>query len=799
VTVVSDDAQLGDVELFDPPPWRRAFAPSDVLRLVVGIALILGGVVIARLAQSTVEGVASDLAGVLARLPDQARSLVLSTAQLVTSLVPAIAFVVLVLRRRWKVALLLIVTGLLASLAMTAVDAIVINHSLSGALVDLQRAESARSETYPSSYVVAATMAVVTVAAPWVSRRWRRVMWWGVGLLVVLRLLAVTYPAFDLVLSLGVGTTVGALVLLVFGSPNDEPSGAELLAALRSVGMHPKRIARLPRSGSQLRYSVTDGDGSAYLVGLRTPDERDADLLDRAYRGLRFQATEVDVGYSTLKRRVEHEALVLTLAERAGLRVASVAHIGTTSHGSAFLVTRAAPSRPMTEDDLRDPEILRSVWTHLGLLHDAGLAHRRLTLQALRLDDTDEVWFTDFDSAQTAPSEREEARDVAELLTETALVVGVRDAVATAVAAIGPAVIAQSLRMLQPLALPPATRKRAKAVPRLLDQLRDEVNEATGAPEVELEHLERIRPRTVLIIGASALAFYTLLPQLTNLSGTIDSFRSANFAWIGAALLASIVTYVWAAISFQGAVADPVPFVPDLRLQVASSFTGLVGPGGAGGYALKGRFLQRVGVGGPEAAASVAVAAVAGLAVHITLLVGFILWSGQSGIGGFSLPDSETVLLVMAGLLAVVGVFLAIGPVRQRLLVPVVRGVKTGLGELSHVFRQPSRVAALFGGSAALTLTYVAAMACCIQAYGGGLTLAQIGAAYLAGVAIATLAPTPGGLGALESALIAGFTGFGLPDSAAISAVLTFRLLTFWLPVLPGWFALTWMQRNEEV
>jgi undecaprenyl-diphosphatase len=462
-------------------------------------------------------------------------------------------------------------------------------------------------------------------------------------------------------------------------------------------------------------------------------------------------------------------------------------------------VTTRPPTRPLTADDLRDPDVVRSLWLQLLALHDAGVAHRRLALPALSIDDEGSVWLADFDGAQTAPSDRELARDVAELLTETALVIGPHDAVAAAVAVIGPGRVAPSLRMLQPLALPPSTRSRAKAVPRLLDDLRDEVNAATGEPGLQLEDLERIKPRTVLIIGASTLAFYSLLPQLANLGDTVDSFQHARFQWIAAALVASAVTYVFAAVAFQGAVSDGVPFAPNVRLQVASSFTSLVGPAGAGGFALKGRFLQRVGVGGPEAAASVAVSAVGGFAIHITLLVGFILWSGQSGVGGFSLPDSDTILLVLAIVLAVVGVLLAIGPVRQKLLVPLLRGVKTGIGQIGQVFSNPARVAELFGGSAGLTLTYVVAMVCSVQAFGGGLSFAQIGAAYLAAVAIATLAPTPGGLGALESALIAALTGFGLSSGAAVSATLTFRLLTFWLPVLPGWFSLGWMQRNEEV
>jgi len=115
------------------------------------------------------------------------------------------------------------------------------------------------------------------------------------------------------------------------------------------------------------------------------------------------------------------------------------------------------------------------------------------------------------------------------------------------------------------------------------------------------------------------------------------------------------------------------------------------------------------------------------------------------------------------------------------------------------VFRRPARVAELFGGSAGVSLTYIAALVCSIEAFGGHLGVAQVGTAYLVAVAIATLSPTPGGLGALESALIAGLTGFGLSAGVAISAVLTFRLATFWLPVFPGWLTLGWMQRNDEL
>jgi uncharacterized membrane protein YbhN (UPF0104 family) len=37
----------------------------------------------------------------------------------------------------------------------------------------------------------------------------------------------------------------------------------------------------------------------------------------------------------------------------------------------------------------------------------------------------------------------------------------------------------------------------------------------------------------------------------------------------------------------------------------------------------------------------------------------------------------------------------------------------------------------------------------------------------------------------------------GLGAGAAVSAVLTYRLATYWLPVLPGWYSLRLLQRGD--
>jgi undecaprenyl-diphosphatase len=70
---------------------------------------------------------------------------------------------------------------------------------------------------------------------------------------------------------------------------------------------------------------------------------------------------------------------------------------------------------------------------------------------------------------------------------------------------------------------------------------------------------------------------------------------------------------------------------------------------------------------------------------------------------------------------------------------------------------------------------------------------------YLGSSILAAAAPTPGGLGAMEAALVAGFTGVGLDPGVAVAAVLSYRLVTYWLPILPGWASFQHLQRRDFI
>ena len=788
------------VVLFPPPPDHQRWAPADILRLLVSLAVVVLGLFATTFAEATVSGAESDIVAAIDRVPISVEQAVLGTAQVIATFVPLGALAVVIWKRRWK----LLGTLWLASFVASASAALVLDW-VGDREVAVQLAERAARGTslvaadFPTTEYLATAAAAVTIGAAYLPRQWKRAAWGWVVVLVLLRLLGPSQPPLSIWVAVSLGVVIGSLALLVFGSPNQEPSGEHVLEALREVGLDPVEIRRRDEETTHAVYETVERGGSQMFVKLRTPDDRTWDLLSRLHRLIRLRSSEVGRPFSTLKRRVEHEALATRTARDGGAPTPAVVGVGVTAGGAAFLVEELITGRRLSDLDELDDDVLRDAFAAVRAIHATRTAHHNLSLDNIVLDDDGRVWLVDYDDAELAADRRERARDVAELLVAVGLAVGPERSVAFGVEALGADEVAACLPLVQPLALSRSLGKSIKGERKLLDRLREEIHERTGADDVPLERLARVQPRTLVMIFAGALAFYSLLPQFGNLGDTVDAFGDARWEWMPALLGAALIYFVFATISFLGSVAQPMPVAASARSQVATAFAQLVGPASAGKMALAGRFLQRNGLTPPEASASVALNTIAGIATHLLLMAGFFAWAGGAEIGGLSLPSIGTLLLAAGIAVVAIAIASLFERVRRMVIRPVIDGIRTAAGYVTQVFRSPIRVIALLGGSALITMSYLFALVFAVEAYGGGLSVAQIGAAYLGAAAIANIAPTPGGVGPLEAAMIAALSGFGLDAGVAISSVLTFRLATFWLPIAPGWVTFMWMERRGEI
>ncbi|WP_243878906.1 lysylphosphatidylglycerol synthase transmembrane domain-containing protein [Streptomyces sp. KS 21] len=332
----------------------------------------------------------------------------------------------------------------------------------------------------------------------------------------------------------------------------------------------------------------------------------------------------------------------------------------------------------------------------------------------------------------------------------------------------------------------------------LLSQIRQQVLLIRPQAPVEPARLERIRPRTLVSFIAGAFGAYFLLTQLAHVDfATIVG--EAEWGWVGAALAFSALTYFAAAMSLLGFVPERVPFLRTVVAQVAGSFVKLVAPAAVGGVALNTRFLQRAGIRPGLAVASVGASQLFGLASHILLLLAFGYLTGTE-----KTPEMTPSRTVIAGLLTVAVLVLVVTavPILRKFVATRVRALFAGVvPRMLDVLQRPQKLMTGIGGMLLLTGCFVMCLDASIRAFGGGqaISYASIAVVFLAGNALGSAAPTPGGIGAVETTLTLGLIAAGLDKEVAISAVLLFRLMTFWLPVLPGWISFNYLTRKEAI
>jgi uncharacterized protein (TIRG00374 family) len=94
---------------------------------------------------------------------------------------------------------------------------------------------------------------------------------------------------------------------------------------------------------------------------------------------------------------------------------------------------------------------------------------------------------------------------------------------------------------------------------------------------------------------------------------------------------------------------------------------------------------------------------------------------------------------------------------------------------------------------------YALCLGCCLRAYGDHLSLATLIVVNSSASTVANLAPVPGGMGVAEAGLVAGLTAAGVDSSTAVAAVLTHRLITFWLPPAFGWLAIRDLSHRKYI
>jgi len=487
------------VEINVPEVDETVRSPTDALRFVTAFLVATGTFFVVLIFPDVFGGLGLDLSEIFENTSDaetEIAGLVLTAVVLLVPMILVITFIWHGEFRRLATVVLAAVVGAVATWLVIQWLIAILGDSFTPSTDDL--VVVAETAYYP---YVAAIAAAISAAAPWMTRRWERVAWASLGVMVIIRLVLGSNLPAELVLALSLGVASGSGILFTFGSPSRQPTGPQIVETLRRSGIAPKEIgaANVDARGST-PYFVTTVDGDRIFVKTLSTDERSADILFRVYRRFRFTNIGDEPGFSSLRRAVEHEALLSLSATASGVRtpeLVAVGQIGDEDY-SMLLAQRAIDGRSMDSVDAEEltDEVLTGVWEQIAILRTSGIAHRDLRLANVFLDDTNQPWIIDFGFSELAASKLLLDNDVAELITSSALLVGPQRSVACAVSVLGPDAVASATRRVQGPALSGATNTAlSQRDDDLAAEIRHDIAQTTGRTTLPLDRVRRLRPQ----------------------------------------------------------------------------------------------------------------------------------------------------------------------------------------------------------------------------------------------------------------------------------------------------------------
>ncbi|MGH3185790.1 MAG: lysylphosphatidylglycerol synthase domain-containing protein [Streptosporangiaceae bacterium] len=795
---------------------RRIRKPVDLLRCTTSCIEIVALAVAGVAASATTTGVETDIVAASNSLPHALLDTAPALALFAILIIPVALAVRQLVRRQGQRLAEAVGTGIIAFAAAEIVNE-ALRRAFAAKLYDaIIMARPGTSHVSALDPYLAGLVAYATIIGLSGRPGWRNSLWIAVGVYAIVHLAAAHTTILSFLITVLVGRAIGLAVRYAAGSQSQRPSATDIAAALTTAGQPVVAMSRIrpagrdaptgsaaaahgrnaPKGEGSRHYAATTSDGAHLDVAVYDRDQQAAGAVYRLYRSILLRGQVSRGAALSTERTVEHRALLSYAAADSGAPTPILRAVVPAGPEASVLASDHHEGATLADfTDVTDAE-LADIWDAVHQLHAHRVTHRSLTADRIMLTDDGKIMLLNPGDGDIAASDLQIRLDVAQLIAELALIVGPDRAADLALKKAGAGELVAVVPLLQRVALARSTRAELRRHRDVLPALRKKLLAAVPGGEVAPVQLERIKLRTLVTLVATVAASYLLAGELARVSlGHV--LRQADWRWGIVGLALSAATYVGATLSLTGFVTEKLTFFRTLLAQLAASFVTLVTPAAVGGVALNLRYLQRRKIQNADAVASVGVAQVSAFVLHVLLLIVFVAVAGAAARHPFAPP--KWFYFVLAGLVVLALAVVAV-PAGRRLLrarlAPIFSQV---LPRLLEVAQQPRKLAQGIGGSLLLDLSYICCLAACARAFGGSVAFASVAVVYLTGSALGSIIPTPGGLGAVEAALTAGLIATGMHGTIAASAVLLFRLLTFWLPVPFGWFALSYLERKQAL
>lgn len=787
----------------EPPEPRRIRRQPDLMRLLFESMMIIVVLALGKIGGQTTSGLESDIHSGVQLAPTFLLGSITVLTNITTAIIPVGLAVERLYRRDGKrVADAVIAAALAYGITSLLNLWIESSYAPDWLLTELTRHVNSGT-TSPLHIYIATVVAFLTVIGFNDRPTLRTFTWVCIGIYAVATLMSGDSALIGLFVTLLLGRAVAFGWRYACGVVNERPTGQMVVQMLIDVGVEPISCSWQGEHDDVRLYEVRCADGRRLDVTVLDRDRQAVGLIYRVYRRIRLRGPAQRRNLFSLRRTVDQEALISYALRDAGIRTPKLIAVRELSADAALLAyeqVHACQLGQLPKEKVTD-ELLERVWKTIKDLGRNQIAHRRLALDSILVDEHGDIWLSELRNGEVAAADLQQLLDIAETMTALALKAGPERTVRVGAQVLGEDRIGAALPMLQPVVLTRTTRTAVRKSKHLLQRLREQILELRpqALTTAEPVKLERLSPKTLLTVGAACFAVYILLFELSTASRqglNLDYvLHHLSPVWLFVAVLASALTYVSAAMVLTGFIPEKLPVVHNLLVQVAAGFVSLVAPAAVGGVALNTRYMQKRGIATGPAVSAVGASQAVAFVIHIALIATFSFIAGQ----GMEKSDSST--LVIAILLAIallVMVTMTVAPLRHFAKTRLAPFFQDALPRLLDVAQSPRKLSIALGGTISLSLFNALCLWAAIHAVqpGNQISYATAAVVYLTAQTAGSFIPVPSGIGTVETAMTIALKAVGVDYGIAVLAVLLFRLLRTYLPAIPGYFTFTWLTKK---
>ena len=334
------------------------------------------------------------------------------------------------------------------------------------------------------------------------------------------------------------------------------------------------------------------------------------------------------------------------------------------------------------------------------------------------------------------------------------------------------------------------------------------------------DHRQLASVAAVCVLGV--LAIYLVVPKVVGFDESLDRIHDAKWYWVLVAVGFCVLQFGAYVALFRGVLGGRSDTEVRRRLDVKASYqitmaglaaTRIFSAAGAGGIVLTYWALRKAGMPRRRSACRMVAFLALTYSVYLAALIVFGVLlrvgvlPGDNPVGGTIVPAGIAAAVVLVlGLVALIpGDFerrlsnassdthmgrlaakLATGPATLS------TGIRTAVDYIAH----PSRGAVGVLGAVGFWAAQIGILWAAFEAFGGDVPFAVLVQGFFVGMA-ANLIPSPaGGVGSVDAGMIGAFVLFGVDSEIVFPAVLTYRIIAFWLPIPPGIVAFFQLRRT---